>query len=387
MKQIFMLLTLLFVIGQNEIYAQITMETFKSKNQTEIKHYFLNRMDEAKAKEKSGDLKEAISIYTILTKENINETDRKYLYNALEIAQIKFNSYINNKVSEMIVVNDNIGIRNLLLDVQEQMTKNELNRQTQRLWLNVLSNANQYATEHEYNHLNTLFSYFPTTDFGCSLTNTDEKLMPAKSYEYRTLYNAFINHKAAEERSILIAKAKEDSIKSAKYYKDYRKERRKIRWHSKGLLFGSFGTLLNVQNNYEWEAGIGAQIRTSNSFIGFELTGSYAEIDFFKVEEDFNDYGNPRLSYIKVAPKIMFIPFRNKSYGLHLGYIVGILLKNQNIEMEKKMENSICATLSLGMIQLNFEHNFNIPNHNSQMGYLVKEKSLNMVSASIVFHL
>lgn len=249
MKHFFVLVALLFAFEQGEVYGQVTMETFKSKSQTESKRYFSSRMDEAKAKEKSGDLKEAISIYTALTKESMNEADRKNLYNALEIAQIKFNSYINNKVSEMIVVNDNIGIRRLLLDVQEEMTKNELDRQTQRLWTNVLANANQYASGHEYDRLGSLFAYFTPTEFGCSLLNNDEKLMPAKSSEYRTLYEAFTKHKDAEERKILEAKAKADSIQSAKYYANYRKERRKVRWHSKGIIFGSFGTLLDTQNN------------------------------------------------------------------------------------------------------------------------------------------
>lgn len=387
MKHFFVLVALLFAFEQGEVYGQVTMETFKSKSQTESKRYFSSRMDEAKAKEKSGDLKEAIFIYTALTKESMNEADRKNLYNALEIAQIKFNSYINNKVSEMIVVNDNIGIRRLLLNVQEEMTKNELDRQTQRLWTNVLANANQYASGHEYDRLSSLFAYFTPTEFGCSLLNNDEKLMPAKSSEYRTLYEAFTKHKDAEERKILEAKAKADSIQSAKYYANYRKERRKVRWHSKGIIFGSFGTLLDTQNNYEWEAGLGAQIRTTNSFIGFELTGSYAEVDFTRDADEFIYQGNPRMSYVRIAPKIMFVPFKNKSYGLHLGYTVGIPVDRQNIITEKKMVNSVCATLSLGMVKLNFEHILNTPNRISQVGYLTKGKSLNVVSASLVFYL
>ena len=58
MKHFFVLVALLFAFEQGEVYGQVTMETFKSKSQIESKRYFSSRMDEAKAKEKSGDLKE-----------------------------------------------------------------------------------------------------------------------------------------------------------------------------------------------------------------------------------------------------------------------------------------------------------------------------------------
>lgn len=331
MKKVIAILALLLAIQQGKMYGQVTMETFKTKSQTESRDYFLNKMTQAKAKEKSGDLQEAILIYTSLTKENVSESDRRNLYNALEVAQIKFNSHINNKVSEMIIANDNTGILNLLLDAKEEMSKSELDRQTLRMWTNVFANANQYASTHDYSRLNSLFTDFTPEEFGYSLSNPNEKLMPAKNNEYAAFYYAYKQHKENEERKILEAQAKEDSIKSANYYASYHKERHKVRWHSKGLLLGSIGTLLGAEKNYGWEAGIGAQIRTSNSFIGFELSGTYTQETFIneadKPNYEYDTYyykQNPILSYIRIAPKILFLPFKNKSYGLHFGYTLGI---------------------------------------------------------------
>lgn len=61
-------------------------------------------------------------------------------------------------------------------------------------------------------------------------------------------------------------------------------------------------------------------------------------------------------------------------------------IDTQNIMIEKKPVKSICATLSLGMIRLHFEHILNTPDHTSQIGCYTKSKKINAISASFVFY-